>query len=204
MSDLGDDLKEVHQDVGTSFNIVRESGNVAGGYMILKENAQVTKPFIREFFMEGRISYDTDLVTGDVFISSDGRPFMVMNLTPKMFEDSVIEYTGVLYQCNVSGELFRPSGETWDGDYHLQQEWVSVKSTCYALQTEALYGHDLETDEELGMLGIQNHELYIPRSVGAQIHDRYEAVSGEYYWVETIKKRRYPSVVVCEIGEDRR
>ena len=34
--------------------------------------------------------------------------------------------------------------------------------------------------------------------------DRYEAVSGEFYRVETIKKRRYSGIDVVELGEDTR
>ena len=43
---IGPDIAEAIDEVGTSFIIVRDSGNVTGEYLYFKPNAQVTKPFI--------------------------------------------------------------------------------------------------------------------------------------------------------------
>ena len=56
---IGLDIKEVLSEVGNTITIVRTAGNVTGEYTMYKPNAQVTKPFIREFFLEGWLSYDT-------------------------------------------------------------------------------------------------------------------------------------------------
>jgi len=207
---LGEDIKEAIEDVGVGFTVLRDAGNISGEYLDFEISKQVTKPFIREYFLSSTLSYETDVITGDVirFDPTDDN-YLVMNKTPELFENSVIGYDCILYKANVSGELLRPSGETWDATwdtetYHKTPEWETIKAECYALQTEALYGHDLDTDEELAMIGVENHELYIPHSVGVQVLDRYQPASGEYYRVETIKTRRYSGVDVCELGEDRR
>lgn len=205
MGDIGDDIKEAHQEVGITFSVIRDSGNISGEYLIIKQNRQVTKPFIREFFQEARFDYDTSVLAGDVILTSDGRHFMVMNLTPTQMMEETIEKEAVLYKCNVSGQIKRLSGDQqWDDNYDLGESWSTIKSNAYGLMTEALYGNDLEADEELGLLGLENNELYIPAGYGLQVHDRYQSTSGEYFKVDKIAKRKYDNVYVANIGEDTR
>jgi len=203
---IGADIKAVFQDVGTGITIVRDSGHVSGEYIDFTLNRQVTKPFIREHFLEASLAHDTVAVTGDVLrFNTTEDNYLLVNKTPEMFEDGVITYESVLYKCNITGGvLLRPSGEVRDAHYHKQTQWDTVKSDVHALQTEALYGTDLLTDEELGRLSIENDELYIPTSVGVTVLDRWEPVSGEFYMVMSIKKRRYDAVDICMVEEDTR
>jgi hypothetical protein len=129
-----------------------------------------------------------------------------MNLTPDLFENEVYEYQGVLYKCNVlAGKLERFSGEDWDDQtYKKDFVWDVIDDAIFALQTESLFGHSLETDVELGMLGLERHELYIPSSYGIKALDRFTPVSGEFYMVTTIKSRRYDGIDVAELETDRR
>ena len=205
MTSLGTKINRLHRKIGETLTIIRDSGNVDGEYCLIESNAQVTKPFIREFFQDGFFDHDTNVTAGDLVWVSDGRYFMVMNMTPERFQNGTIEQAAVLYKCNVSGQLYRYSGEaTWDDDYDLVAAPVLIKSDCYGLLTEALYGNDLNENRELGNLGLQEHELYIPASVGVEVHDRYQVSSGEYYRVETIAKRRYENIDVAIVGEDTR
>lgn len=185
---------------------MRDSGDISGEYLDYAINRQITKPFIREFFLEATLSYDTSAITGDTIrFDTTSDVYLVMNKTPELFENAIVTNECTLYKTNASGTLLRPSGEVWNPQtYRKEPQWQTVKSDCPVLQTEALYGHDLDTDEELGLLGVENHELYIPHSVGTQVLDRFEPASGEYYRVETIKTRRYPNIDVCELGEDNR
>ena len=41
----------------------------------------------------------------------------------------------------------------------------------------------------IGQIGLSEHELYLPHSIGIQALDRYQISSTEYYMIETIKKR---------------
>lgn len=205
MSDLGEDIKEVHEEVGSSFTVIRDAGNISGEYCILKPNSQVTKPFTREFFMEGKFAWDTVSEAGDVLRTSDGRNFLHMNKTPVIYADEIIEHASVLYKCNVSGELQRISGEgTWDANYQSSARFESQRQTCYGLMTAALYGHDMESDEELALLGLENHELYVPHSYGVEVYDRYIPISGEKYMAETVKTRKYDNVDVVTLVNDTR
>jgi hypothetical protein len=202
-SGIGNDIKEVYAEVGAAFTILR-TVNITGEYTHLTLNRQVTKPFIREFFLEAAVAYDTDVVAGDLIrLDVPGEVYIVMNKSPRLFENEIIQYSCVLYKCNVSGKLQRPT-QVRGTDYHTTVTWSSVLTPCYGLLTEALYGHDLDTDNELGQLGLQEHELYIPSSIGIQIMDRYVVASGDYWKVETIKKRRFNNVDVASLVEDTR
>ena len=203
---VGEDIKEVYQEIGASITILRDSGNITGEYVDLEENSQVTKPFIREFFLEAGFQHDSVGVVGDVVtLDTIAAQYMVMNWTPDLFENAVIENRAVLYKCNVSGEILRPSGEeVWGDMYHKTTQFESIRTNCYALQTEPLFGNLLNTDEELGAINIERDELYIPSRFGIQVNDRYSPASGEYYRVESVLKRRFPGVDVCRLGEDTR
>jgi hypothetical protein len=51
---------------------------------------------------------------------------------------------------------------------------------------------------------MEKHELYVPSFYGIRVGDRFEPVSGEFVQVDTIKRRRYQSIDVCEVTEDTR
>lgn len=204
---IGVDLKEVLQEVGTAFTVIRESGNIEGEYLDFELNSQVTKPFIQEFFLEAVLQYDTSVNVGDIIeFSVNGVRYMLMNKTPEMFENAIISYASVLYKCNVKIDVRRPSEGDWDRShsYDRYTSWEIIKSNIDALLTTPLYGNSLETDEELGLIGIQKGELYLPSSVGIKVLDRIRLEKDEYYRVEAVKKRRYSAVDVIDVGEDTR
>lgn len=198
------DIKLVLEEIGTSFSIKTGSGEVAAGYLDYEMNRQVTKPFIREFFLEATFQHDSPARAGDVIEFSDGRRFLVMNDSPENFENEMISREVVLYGANVSGELLRASGEDFDSNYQRTTSWQTVKSDCFALLTERLFGTDLQQDEELAQIGIESQVLYLPSSLGARALDRYQADSGEYYKIETVHTRYFPAVDVCYLAEDTR
>lgn len=203
---IGPDIEEVLNEVGTSYSILRDSGNLTGEKTYYKTNTQVTKPFIREFFLEAWLPYDTQAVAGDYiqFITT-GAVYLVMNKTPHMFEDAIIKYDSVLYKCNVVIDVLRPvESDDWDSNYRKLTTWRYIAERKYALITTPLYGHDLSTDEELGYLGLETHEMYAPISLNILTLDRIRLTSLEYFIVETIKPRRYEGINVFELGEDTR
>lgn len=202
MTTLADDIKEVIIEIGTSITILRESGNVLGEYIYGKINKQVTKPFIREFFMEAWLPTDSEVVAGDVIELSDGRKFIVMNKTPSMFEDATYRYDSVIYKSNVTAKLQRPT-ETRE-NYTITTTFSTIKETVYALVTESLYGNELDIDEELAAMGVMSEDCYVPSSVGVEYLDRFWISETEYYQVEVVKKRRFENVDLIILGEDTR
>jgi len=205
MSSIGESIKKTYRKIGTEIMMIRDTGNVSGEYIDSETNKQVTKPFVAEFFRNASFPYDTDIVAGDVIqIKSVDDIFLVMNKAPDMFAGMIAEFTGVLYKCNVSGEILRPSGEVRDSQYHTVQTFETVREDCYGLLTEPLYAGELETEEELGLIGIDKEELYVPTNYDLRELDRYQSVSGEYYMVTNIRKYKYAGCVVAVLKEDTR
>lgn len=203
---IGPDLKEVLREVGTVFTIIREI-DITGEYLDYELNAQVTKPFIQEFFLEAVLNHETQAIVGDIIeFDVTGVRYLLMNKTPEMFENQVISYAVVLYKTNVKIDILRPSEQDWDRSYSFQKTtlWPVEKSQIDVLLTSPLYGNSLETDLELGLIGVQKGEMYIPSSHGIKILDRIRLSNYEYFQVESVKKRRYSNVDVVDVGEDTR
>lgn len=202
MTSLGQDIKEVLAEVGMPIVIRRTPEDIAGEFAKPKLNAQATKPFIREFFLQAELAHDSAVIPGDVVVSGDGRTFIVMNKTPDIFEGEIYRYSAVFYKCNVEGGLYRPaSGRE---KYSAVLTWTAVQSPCPALLTESRYGHELDDDAELGPVSLSAIDGYLPHVVGARKGDRYEVTAGEYYQVESIRYRHFDSVDLLSLGEDRR
>lgn len=204
---IGVDIKDVLSEVGSSYVIIRDAGNISGEYGDIMFSSQVTKPITIESFRRMTMAYDTQVVTGDVIeLDLTNTRYMVANKLHEQFENSIVTVEGVLYKCNInSGKLLRPSGETWGSDtYHKETQWEVIKNNCDAMQVAALYGNDLETDQELALLGLRKDELYIPDSVGIQTMDRFQPASGEFYMVASVETRRFPNIDVAILEEDTR
>ena len=200
---IGLDIKEALRDSGVKYTIVNTS---TSEYLLYETNAQVTKPFIREFFLEAWLPYDTSVKAGDVVeFDKNSVKYLVMHHTEDFVENEVIKYDTVLYKCNVSGEFLRQSVEDgWGSDYKRQTSWQTVATNCYGLQVEELFGGGLEEDEAIALLNIERHEGYFPTSLGIKVGDRYQRASGEYYKVENVINYRFPGCVVVKFGEDMR
>lgn len=200
---MGDDIKETLV-FGTAYTILRTPTNIIGEYADISINAQVTKPFIREFFLEGTFAYDTQVVSGDYLQFPDGRFFIVMNKTPETFENTVISYSCVLYRCNVVGTIQRQSNDRSETSLAITQTWSSVTTGVRALVTEAMYENDLGTEEGYGQYDKTKMDMYLPVSVGIQEHDRFYVSVSEYYKVENIMRRRFEGVHLVTLREDNR
>jgi hypothetical protein len=199
------ELHDVYREAGAEYSVIRDDGVFSGEYIVGEISTQVTKPFIKEFFREFYVATDTRIVNGDVIsLLSTGDKFIVMNIDSEIHEDEVIEKQGVLYKTNVSGQIMRMSGEEWNSQtYEKQIVWNTVKSNVYALVTEPVFGDKLD-EQPFGSLEINKKEIYIPAQYNIQLLDRFEVASGEYYMIESIRKRRFPSVWMCYAMEDNR
>lgn len=204
MSDTGIDIAEALEDVGMRVRVIFPTVT-SPEYQQIRLNRQVTKAFIKEFFREVTIPYNTPIVAGNVVeIMSTGEKFLVTSITPQGFEDEVIKYEAVYYKVNVSGELKRYTGETRNTDYLLTPQFTTVHSNCYALLTEELFEHGIDATEELGRIGLENHQCIMPTAYDPRLEDRYQPVSGEYHIVESIKIRVFPNLSVLALREDTR
>ena len=189
---IGIDIKEVLEEVSNAITIKRDSGDITGEYTRYLPNSQVTKPFIREFFLEGILAYDTDAVVGDlVEFNVTGETYFLMNKTPAVLENLVYKYDSIFYKTNEVVDILRPSaGSRPSQSYHQSLSWSYVKRSASVLITTPLYGHELDEDEAPGSVTLEVHEMYVPTSWGVRVLDRVRLSSQVYYQVNSIKPRR--------------
>lgn len=201
---VGPDIKEVLQDVGVKIKIHTISRFYTGEYIKYQPNSQVTKPFIREFFLDGSAAYDTNMEAGHVVeVLETGVKYLVMNKTPRMLENAVYQYDIVLYKCNVTIDIERPIEIRSSQTYKTRTSWQKVYAGKPALLTTPLFGVTMETDNEVGLLRIDKGELYVPSSYGVQRLDRIRLTgTREYYRVEAIQGRRFENIDLVDVGED--
>jgi len=172
---IGPDIKEVLSEIGGAVTILRSPTNVTGEYIRIVLNKQVTKPFIREFFTEAILSYDTGIVAGDEILFADSHVYLVMNKTAAILEGETYQWNSVLHKTNAVGRILRkPSTSTRSTRYQQTAAWSVTNTSCYALMTESLYGNEMDTDEDLANLGLMREDLYISSKHGILRNDRFD------------------------------
>lgn len=202
---VGNDIKEALEEIGSSIVILRDDVEISSEACIIELNEQATKPFIISYFKKLTLPYDSQAISGDIihFETTDDY-YLATTINFEEFENEIITKQGILYLCNTSGELSRPSGEAWDTQtYHKEQAWETIRSNCYSLLSNPEFRNQLNEEESV-MVSIEDNELFLPSSVGARVNDRYEPYSGEYYKLEVVNTFRYEGVDVCRIVEDTR
>lgn len=205
---LGQDLVDVYAEVGTKIKIFKPDGSeISGEYIDIDINRQVTKPFIREFFMEASFAFNTGAEGGVVveFIV-DGRKFLVMNLTGELFENTIISYNSVLYKCNEVATIKRPTKGDWDVDYKKELTWPDVIVDVPILLTERFFGTGLGAVEPQDFMeyDILDNQMYISGYYGVKPLDRVWLSDTEFFKVDFIEKRKFEGVWSCVLSEDTR
>ncbi len=205
---IGPDLAEVYEEVGTSIKIYKPDGTIiTGEYLDFDINRQVTKPFIREFFIEAAFSYATQAEGGVVIeFLTDGRKFLVMNLTAEFFENEIITYTSVLYKCNEVATIKRPTKAGWDVDYKKEITWPNIIADVPILLTERFFGTGLGAVEPKDFMeyDILDNQMYISGYYGVRPLDRVWLSDTEFFQVDFVEKRKFEGVWSCVLSEDTR
>lgn len=197
------DIKGILNETGYSLSIIRDK-EISGEKGEFKSNSQITKPFVRQHFLEGVLPYDTKIIPGDVVKTVvNSEFFLAMNVTDVVLENTCIKKETVFYRCNVSGEVLRVSGEERNlQTYALQPIYQSISNLCYAVIADTDAGTDILQEERIGQIETNKLFLFIPHSVGIRPLDIYIPYSGEYYKVESVEKFRFPAVDYCILSEN--
>jgi len=199
------DIADVLAEVGLSFTIERVGVPIPDvvEYLTYTPNSQVTKPFIREHFLEVAFESETQVVAGDIitFVASDDS-YLVMNNSPDFFEDEVIRYLAVLYKTNVLVDMLRPQNTTVN--YHTSHSFVSRHTAQKALIYAPLFGN-VGDITDIGMYSQEKNELYIPNAYGLRMGDRIVLQeTDEVFAVTACIPRRYPNICFAMLSEDTR
>lgn len=205
---LGPDIEEVYSELGVLISIVNRVPIVVNQKLLYDVNAQGTKPFIREHHLDCTFPYNTPVVVGDILrIEETSTYHMVMNKTPELFENKVVEYSGVIYLCNlpIAAHIIRPIEIRNKVSYNMISGWHLVADApLYGLLSDRIFGSNLEAGVMIGQDQIWRMDLYIPKFYDIQPLDRLVISPTEYYKVETIEAYNYPGVNVALLVEDTR
>ena len=209
MAGLGADIAEVYTELGADLSIVTRTPVVTGQVVLYEINAQATKPFIREHQLDCTLPYDTLITTNDVVcMTKTSRYYMVMNKTPELFENEIVEWNVVFYLCNLptTVHIVRPVEIRDAVSYNMITGWQVVQDEpMYGLLTDRIYGTEIEQDrKDAGQNQIWRISLYIPKIYDVKPLDRFVISDTEYYKIEQVESYYYPGVHVCLLVEDTR
>lgn len=202
------DIKEVYTELGSIASIANRTPVITGERVIYEINAQATKPFIREHHLDATFPYDTLMEAGDVlFVENMQKYYMAMNKTADMFADGIVEWSVVLYLCNLptTACFLRPIEIRDPVSYDIVAGWqVFAPPPVYGLLTDRIYGTNLEQGEIVGQTPLWRVDCYLPKWYGLKPLDRVFVSSNEYYKVESVEYYNYPGVAVALMVEDTR
>lgn len=203
---IADDIKAAYIEVGTEYEVLKPTGEQYSGEFLMAEgNSQVTKPFVREFFLEAALPFDSNAESGDLITFTEtGIKYLVVTKTADLAENALIEHSTVLYKSNVSGELKRFSGESRDAQLRIVPVWDTIRSPAYGTMVESLYGGELDEREAFVNQPIYRYEMYVPSAYGIKIDDRYSPVSGEHFRVFQVKAWSFEGIDIALLEEDTR
>lgn len=200
----GSDVADIINDVGLSFLIL---GTSTSEKCITKINAQISKPFIREFFLEITVAYNTAVIPGNIltFNAPDSRYYLITANAFNKLGNEIMSTELVGYKCNSFGKLQRNTGIGWNAQtYKHTNGWVDILDPCPALLSEVQFGAMSELhDEDIGQIITQELKLYLPHSVGIKTLDRY-TVGGINWKIGRIETHRFSGCDVCNVEVDTR
>lgn len=105
MAGIGEDIKDVLQELGTPFTIVKLDGTVINGESLDYEMYfEQSTEFIRQFAYSGDFQYDS-LVRGGDLIQFDNKTFLMMNVKKTLFENEPVDYSNFFIECNSLGRI---------------------------------------------------------------------------------------------------
>lgn len=201
---IGMDVKEVLNELGTSFTIHYPDGSTISGekldYEFYPDNSS---EFIRQNFYSATIVYDSIVVAGNI-ISFDSNYFLVTNAMSTLFEDTIVDKSVPLYKCNVHNATLERFTESYDIDYIKQPNWADVYTGIYGLNYETKFGEAVKDFEDAIELPLDSNLLFISSYYEVKVGDRFRISTTEYFKVERIATRRIEGLNIIYLAVDNR
>jgi len=204
MPGIGLDIAEVLDELGVTVTILRSPTNLTEK-IVYDVNELSANAFLRENMLNCSFGYETVITTGDI-IQFHGITYLVVNLTPDDFEDSITEYAGVLYKCNLPTDtlILSPTNSTHPTTFAVTQGWAIRQSDIDGLLTQDRRSTEVDSDTSTGKSLTFALECFVPASYGTEIGDRIYLNATTYYRVQDIEKYRFPNMHVLYVVKDDR
>lgn len=183
---LGDDIKEVYEEIGMAVTILRAGGDITGEYIDSEPDAGTS--FIRRAFFAST----TQAVPGDIveIPALGNKKYLVILLIPDVFENSPFEYGTLLYQCNFQGRVERLA-QARNSSYRLELTETEVVNPAYMFRGASDFSLSFE---DFGTVEIKKGEIYFPASYPIEQMDRFVTDAGDVYRIGAIDEGRYEGI----------
>jgi len=203
---IGDDVKDVLTENGTSFTGYKLDGTtITGEYLDYETSYDSSTEFIRQFTLSASFSYDTSVEQGDI-VAFGSNYYLVMNLKPERFENAVVENGGFLVQCNCYGKFMRKAiNPDRNSNYEITSSWNNQRTTVRALMYENVLSGI--TDTLTGSMEVPSLSfvLLTQNFTDVIVGDRWLpdfSVSTVYYRVSAILTKKYAGLNYMLLEKD--
>ena len=187
---------------GDEITVVRNLSGEIGSYALLAGSVQLTKPFQIETFNEVKFQTDSGIVAGDLVKRNRDSQYYLCTSINKEAIFNISEYLqGVLYKCNISGEVQR---------FRLTRTYNTEAPSMnwYTPSSGIVWGiintfNQMNHDSEIGDITTAKTNLWLQGSIDVQPKDRF-VISGEKWIINTVDVHSFPGVKFIEVDVDTR
>jgi hypothetical protein len=204
MAGIGEDIKDVLQELGTPFTIIKLDGTVINGESLDYEMYfEQSTEFIRQFAYSGDFQYDSKVTGGDL-IQFDNKTFLMMNVKKTLFENEPVDYSNFFIQCNSLGRISK--------EVSVRDPDTKKKSIVWETVCDNVYGCMVTNATNTDVLGSTNaindkYTLFTQGFPGIISGFRYypdiEDLT-EYYQILSTDKYRFEGMLTSKLIEDSR
>lgn len=204
MAGIGEDIRDVLQELGTPFTIVKLDGSIIlGEYLDYEMYFEQSTEFIRQFCYSGDFQFDTQIAQGDL-IQFDNKNFLMMNVKKTLFENEVVDFSNFFIECPSLGTFSR-FGETRDPvSRALTTTWTTLHDSVPGTMTvksqavDRLSGMETRNDR---------YRLFTQGFTDIRVGDRWypdRSVLTEYYQINAVDRFRFIGLLAISLIEDSR
>lgn len=213
MSEIGDDLVDVFEELGSLVQIYQYStGETVEEYVDPASNMNPVYPWTTHHVISASFGYNTVASPGDLvtFEEEESAKYLIVALMKERFESEVISKEGILYLCNKIVRVQRLS--TSRNNYDLVPLWPIVYSGEVCLYTGVLKEREIQ-NKDYGRFTFNKEDQvflsdYLDIRVGDRlwIYDTMENIeaSGECKEVLNVENKQFPGIKICLLSEDNR
>lgn len=209
---LGPDVKEIYQELGRGYEVIRGGTVVAEEHLMHKTNTQATKPFVLLAHLKVRFPFDTHVRGGDVIrFKDDGSYYTATMMQPDVFENEIVYFFSVIYRCNCRVDLENWNKQGRDGNERRTGAWEAVADGAglFGCIADPYQGAETELDRESGeRFGKKVFDLYLPSrpgiTVGTSCRVTPDGRDEERFKVTRIKRFVFEGVLELRVEDDGR
>lgn len=208
MAGIGDDIKEVLDELGTTATITKSDTSTVTEKIDPEAYPTHSSEFIRQFFISATFNYETVAVIGDD-ISFRSKHHILVNIDESTFEDLPVDKIGSMYLCNTNGAFKRETTTVNPTTFAEEKTWAVASgnpASLYALQYENKFGFEQMFAEDMQSFFTEKHILVIPNGLDVKVGDRWYPNYQDdtvYFRISAIESRRL-GTPICTLDEDTR